>query len=161
LAGFQLFLPSEQWNFKKKSSACSLEHAWSMIIKQFFVPLHTVGSRVMESKKQSNHVKSYNVLVQHYGGRKNLFFTNRDVRTGRAFEIINKMTVSQNHRLTSFDSTNNRCSLDLTDTTSEISSTHFALHTTTLLGLLRRDESFCLIALTTRSLLQFALPCWV
>ena len=40
------------------SSACSLEHAWSMILKQFFSPMHTVRSRVTESKKQSNHVKS-------------------------------------------------------------------------------------------------------
>ena len=40
------------------SSACSLEYAWSMILKQFFTPMHTVRSRVTESKKQSNHVRS-------------------------------------------------------------------------------------------------------
>ena len=58
-AGFQLFRPSMQWNFKKKfSSACSLEHTWTMIVKQFFSPMHTVGSRVTESKKHSNHIKS-------------------------------------------------------------------------------------------------------
>ena len=44
--------------FQKKSSACSLEHAWTMIIKQKFSPMHTLGSRVTESKKQSNLVKS-------------------------------------------------------------------------------------------------------
>ena len=57
-ASFQLFRPSVGWNFKKKSSAFCLEHAWTLIIKQFFNPMHTVGSRVTESKKQSNHVKS-------------------------------------------------------------------------------------------------------
>ena len=43
---------------KKNSSAFSLDHAWTLIVKQFFNPMHTVGSRVTESKKQSNHVKS-------------------------------------------------------------------------------------------------------
>jgi hypothetical protein len=48
--------------------------------------------------------------VQPYGGSKKIFFTTRDVRTGRAFEITNKMTISQIHQLTSFAPTNNPCS---------------------------------------------------
>jgi hypothetical protein len=43
---------------KKISSACSLEHTWTLVVKQFFSPMHTVGVRVTESKKQSNHGKS-------------------------------------------------------------------------------------------------------
>ena len=59
LASFQLFWPTVGWNFKKNfSSAFSLDHAWTLIVKQFFNSMHTVGSRVTESKKQSNHVKS-------------------------------------------------------------------------------------------------------
>ena len=38
------------------------------------------------------------------------FFTTREIRTGRAFEITNKMAILQNHRLTSIDSTKNPCS---------------------------------------------------
>ena len=55
---FMLFRPSVQWKLKRKSSECSLEHYWSMIIKQKNSPMHTAGSRVTESKFQSNHVKS-------------------------------------------------------------------------------------------------------
>jgi hypothetical protein len=43
---------------KKNASACTWEHAWSMIIKQIFSPMHTVGSTGPESKKLSNQVKS-------------------------------------------------------------------------------------------------------
>ena len=58
-ASFQLFRPTVGWNFKKNfSSAFSLDHPWTLIIKQFFNPMYTVGSTVTESKKQSNHVKS-------------------------------------------------------------------------------------------------------
>ena len=46
--------------FQKKKiwSAGAREHAWSMIIKQFFSPMHTVGSTVTESKKQLTQVRS-------------------------------------------------------------------------------------------------------
>ena len=56
----QLFRPSVGSNFKKKKkcSAVAREHAWSMIIKQFFSYMHTAGSTGPESKKLSNHVKS-------------------------------------------------------------------------------------------------------
>ena len=51
--------PSVGWNFKKKfSSAFSLDHPWTLMLKQFFNPMHTVGSTVTESKKQLTHVKS-------------------------------------------------------------------------------------------------------
>ena len=39
-------------------SAAAWEHAWSMILKPFFTPMHTVGSTGKISKKLSNHVKS-------------------------------------------------------------------------------------------------------
>ena len=39
-------------------------------------------------------------------GHKKISFPARNVRTGRAFEITNKMTISQIHQLTNFDSTN-------------------------------------------------------
>jgi hypothetical protein len=84
-----------------------------LVVKQFFSPMHTVGVRVTESKKQSNHVKSgqkLHCVGTDFGGRKKKFFTTRDVRTGRVFEITNKLTISQNHRLTSIDSTKNPCS---------------------------------------------------
>ena len=55
----QLFRPSVGSNFKKKfCSAVAREHAWSMIIKQIFSPMHTVGSTVTESKKQLTQVRS-------------------------------------------------------------------------------------------------------
>ena len=55
----QLFRPSVGSNFKKIfCSAGAWEHAWSMIIKQIFSPMHTVGSTVMESKKQLTQVRS-------------------------------------------------------------------------------------------------------
>ena len=43
---------------KKNLSAGAREHAWSMIIKQIFSPMHTVGSTVTESKKQLTQVRS-------------------------------------------------------------------------------------------------------
>ena len=43
---------------KKICSAVAREHAWSMIIKQIFSPMHTAGSTGPESKKLSNQVKS-------------------------------------------------------------------------------------------------------
>ena len=43
---------------KKICSAGAREHAWSMIIKQIFSPMHTVGSTVTESKKQLTQVRS-------------------------------------------------------------------------------------------------------
>ena len=55
----QLFRPSVGSNFKKIFwSAVAWEHAWSMIIKQFFSYMHTAGSTGPESKKLSNQVKS-------------------------------------------------------------------------------------------------------
>ena len=39
-------------------SAAAWEHTWSMILKPFFTPMHTVGSTGKISKKLSNHVKS-------------------------------------------------------------------------------------------------------
>jgi hypothetical protein len=75
-----------------------------MIIKQYFSPMHTVGSRVTESKKQSNHLKSGQKL--HCAGT--AVWWSQDFF--RAFEITNKMTISQIHQLTSFNSTNNPCS---------------------------------------------------
>ena len=99
--------------FKKKSSACSLEHAWTMIIKQKFSPMHTLGSRVTESKKQSNLVKSGQKLhcaVTALWWTQIFLFTTRDIRTARAFEITNKKTKSQNHHLTSINSTKSPCS---------------------------------------------------
>ena len=101
---FMLFRPSVQWKLKRKSSECSLEHYWSMIIKQKNSPMHTAGSRVTESKFQSNHVKSCQ-KPQCAGTAlwwtQKKFFTSRDVRTNRAFEITNEMTISQNLCLTS------------------------------------------------------------
>ena len=53
------FWPSVGSNFKKNfCSAGAREHAWSMIIKQIFSPMHTVGSTVTESKKQLTQVRS-------------------------------------------------------------------------------------------------------
>ena len=111
---FKLFQLLER--FKKKnvlmhhpSIKKSLDNAWSMILKQFFSPMHTVT----ESKKQSNHIKSGQKLHcagTAVGWSHFFFFTTRDVRTGRAFEITNRMTISQIHQLTSFNSTNNSCS---------------------------------------------------
>ena len=70
--------------------------------------MHTAGSRVMESKKQSNYVKLGQKL--HCAGTAvwwtQFFFT---TRTGRAFEITNKMSIPQNHGLTSIDFTKNPC----------------------------------------------------
>ena len=43
-----------------------------------------------------------------------IFFTTKDFRTGRAFEITDKMTISQNHGLTSIESTKNPCSYSST-----------------------------------------------
>ena len=43
---------------KKFSSAFSLDHPWTLMLKQFFNPMHTVGSTVTESKKQLTHVQS-------------------------------------------------------------------------------------------------------
>ena len=55
----QLFRPSVGSNFKKKFwSAVAWEHAWSMIIKQIFFPMHTVGSTGPPSKKQLSQVRS-------------------------------------------------------------------------------------------------------
>ena len=48
--------------------------------------------------------------AQLYGGQFFFDFIAGDVRTGRAFEITNKMTISQIHQLTGFKSTNNSCS---------------------------------------------------
>ena len=70
----------------------------------------------------------------------------------------------KNNQLAFFEIHGDQWSLDTITwqipTPTKLVSTHFVLHTTTLLGVLRRDESFCLIALTTRSLLQCGLPCW-
>ena len=55
----QLFRPSVGSKFKIFFwSAAAWEHAWSMILKPFFTPMHTVGSTGKISKKLSNHVKS-------------------------------------------------------------------------------------------------------
>jgi hypothetical protein len=83
-----------------------------MIIKQNFSPMHTVGSRVTESKNQSNQVKSYTVPAQHYFmvDTQKISLSPGTSEKGRAFEITNQMTKPQNHRLTSIDSTKNPCS---------------------------------------------------
>ena len=47
-----------------------MKNVWTMIIKQKISPMLTAGSRVTESKKQSNQVKSYTVPAQPYGGHK-------------------------------------------------------------------------------------------
>ena len=64
----KLFRPSVGSNFKKKIwSAVAWEHAWSMIIKWIFSPMHTVGSTGPASKNcqiKTNQVKSYNALAQ-------------------------------------------------------------------------------------------------
>ena len=76
---------------------------------------HAHSGRQSDGKQKNsqikvNQVNSYTVPVQPYGGSKKNFFTTRDVRTGRDFEITNKMTISQIHQLTSFAPTNNPCS---------------------------------------------------
>ena len=60
----------------------------------------------------------------------------------------------KNNQLAFFEIHGDQWSLDTITwqipTPTKLVSTHFVLHTTTLLGVLRRDESFCLIALTTK-----------
>jgi hypothetical protein len=75
-------------------SECSLELAWPMIIKQKFA--HS-GLQSEGKQNQSNHVKSGQKLYcagkalwwKHF-----FFFITRDVRTGRDFEITNKMIIA-------------------------------------------------------------------
>ena len=43
---------------KKNLPECSLEHTWLMLTLPFFSPMHTAGSIIPQSKKNSNHVKS-------------------------------------------------------------------------------------------------------
>ena len=79
----------------------------------FFLPCTQWAPEWRKAKNSqitSNQVKSYTVPVQPYGGRNFFFFTTWDVRTGRAFEITNKIRISQIHQLTGFESTNNPCS---------------------------------------------------
>ena len=107
LASFQLFGPVCGGIFKKIISmflGTYLDYDYDTF---FFSNAHSglqSDGKQKNSQITSNRVKGYTVPVQPYGRRKHFFFTTRDVRTDRAFEITNKMTISQNH------STKNPCS---------------------------------------------------
>ena len=89
---------------KKKLSACTWDYAWSMIPKQFFF-FHAHSG--LQSDEKQKTVKSCKIRSKvTVCGHKKISFPARNVRTGRAFEITNKMTISQIHQLTNFDSTN-------------------------------------------------------
>ena len=79
----------------------------------FLLPCTQRAPKIRKGKNSqitSNQVKSYNVPAQHYGGHKIFNFTPRDIRTGRAIEITNKMNIPQIYQLTNINSTKNQCS---------------------------------------------------
>ena len=90
---------------------------WNMpgqcLFYHFLLPCTQRAPKIRKGKNcqiTSSQVKTYTVPAKPYGGQTIFNFTPRDIRTGRAIEITNKMNIPRIHQLTNFHSTNNQCS---------------------------------------------------
>ena len=95
---------------KKKSSEGSLEQSWSMIKKQKkFSHAHSgLQSDGKQKTVKLRQIKSKATLCRHSCMVDTIFFLPPG-QVLRAFKITNKMSIPQNHGLTSIDFTKNPC----------------------------------------------------